>query len=277
MPSLARGSRLADSEEGPRTAAQTCKDFSSVSGAFLLPRRRGSVHFFKCMRIDLNGMERQIWRLLAVLGMCLTLWSCATTPRVRVTAEVDDPAQAQSRSVAVVADLFMDDAAEADRIAGLVRDQLASQGFAVKETENEAELVIIPTIERSKPADAAAAPPARMRRPFDVSQRVGQSSLMESQNALRNLGFEFGSLPAEEQPRVGLMVTAVSKEVWFKALVESQREIPRVWRIMAISPLKKQDVTPKLVEAVGSKLSEIAAAPVPAPTPTPSPSPKKKP
>lgn len=243
-----------------------------------MPGRRASVHVSDCMHFDFKGMERQIWRLFAVLGVCSMLWSCATAQQVKVSAEVDDPAQAKSRSVAVVADLFMDDAAEADRIAGLVRDQLASQGFTVKETENEAELVIIPTIERSKPADAAAAPSARMRRPFDVSQGVGQSSLMESQNALRNLGFEFGSLPAEEQPRVGLMVTAVSREVWFKALRESQTEIPRVWRIMAISPLKKQDATPKLVEAVGSKLSEIAAAPVPAqPTPTPSPSPEKKP
>jgi len=232
---------------------------------------------FNRMHIDLEGREQEIWRLLSAFGLCFLLWSCATAPQVKVAAEVVNPAEAKSRSVAVVADSFMDDAAEAEKLAGLIRDQLVSKGFKVQETENEAELVVIPTIERSGPANAAAAPLSRMRRPFEVSYGVGQSSLMESQNALRDLGFEFGSLPAQEQPKVGLMVTAVSREVWSKALLEQQTEIPRVWRIIAVSPLKKkEDVTPKLVEAVGSKLSEVTATPTEKPTPTPSASPKKK-
>lgn len=227
------------------------------------------------MKIQLEGNGL---RLLAAFGLCLAIFGCATVPRVKVTAEIVDPEQARSRSVAVVADSFMDDAVEADNVAGLVRNQLALQGFKVSETENEAELVVIPTIERSTSAGPAA-PPARMRRPFDVSHGLGQTGLMESQNALRNLGFEFGTLPAQEQPEIGLMVTAVSREVWFNALLEPQAEIPRVWRIVAITPLRKQDVTPKLVEAVGAKLSEIATQPAAAaqPTPTPSESPKKKP
>jgi hypothetical protein len=181
------------------------------------------------------------------------------------------------RATAVVADLFMDDAVEANTVAELVRDQLASRGFKVKETDSEAELVVIPTVERSKTAGAEAAPAGRMRRPFDVSYGFGQSSLMESQNPLRNLGFEFETLPAPEQPTVGLMVTAVTRETWFKALLEPPREIPRVWRIVAISPQKKQDITPQLVEAVGAKLNEITATPMPPAQPTPTPSaPRKK-
>jgi hypothetical protein len=227
----------------------------------------------------LKNMEWQIWRFIGISGLCLALWSCATGPQVKVVAEVANPEKARSRSVSVVADLFMDDAAEAITVAELVRDQLAAQGFKVKETESEAELVVIPTVERSKMAGAAAAPPARMRRPFDVSHGFGQSNLMESQNALRNLGFQFETFPAQEQPRVGLMVTAVSRETWFKALLEPQTEIPRVWRIVAISPQKKQDVTPQLVEAVGAKLTEITATPMrPAqPAPRPSASQKKRP
>jgi hypothetical protein len=99
---------------------------------------------------------------------------------------------------------------------------------------------------------------------------------------LRSLGFEFGPLPDQEQPKVGLTVTAVSREIWFKALLEGQTEISRVWRIIAVTPMRKQDVTPKLVAAVGSKLGEITAAPTsekttPTPSPSPSPSPQKKP
>ncbi|HEY5741810.1 MAG TPA: hypothetical protein VIS99_04655 [Terrimicrobiaceae bacterium] len=226
--------------------------------------------------IDLGGCKPGILPFLAVFGICFLFWSCATGPQVKVVAEVADPKEARSRSVAVVPDLFMNDAAEADKVAGLVRDQLVSRGFTVKETENEAELVVIPTVERSAPAGAAAAPPARMRRPFDVSYGFGQSNLMESQNALRNLGFEFGTLPAQEQPRVGLIVTAVSREEWFRAMLETQGEIPRVWRIVAICPLEKQDLTPKLVEAVGAKLSEITATSIPAAQPTPTPSIRRK-
>lgn len=221
----------------------------------------------------------KVWRSGMALVLCLAPLGCATTPRVKVTAEVTDPGRAASRSVAVVADSFMDDSAAAENVAELLRQQMVLQGFNVKQTEDEAELIVIPTIERSA-ATGDTALPARMRRPFEVSQGLGQTSLMESQNAMRNLGFEFGTLPDQEQPRIGLMVTAVSREAWSSALVEPQAEIARVWRIVAISSVRKQDVTPYLVEAVGIKLSEISAPPVraaqPTETPTPSPTPKKK-
>ena len=190
----------------------------------------------------------------------MLLGGCATAPQVKVAAEVFDPEKAKNRSVAVIADLYMDDPVEADTLAGLIRNQLTANGFKVQETENEAELVVIPTIERSKPAGTGAASLPRAWRSFDLSYGLGRTSMMESQNALRNLGFEFESAaPAPEQPKAGLMVTAVSREAWLKGLLDEKTEIPRVWRIIAVSPLKKEDVTPKLVEAVGSKFNEVAA------------------
>jgi hypothetical protein len=210
----------------------------------------------------------------------LLVGSCASAPQVKVAAEVFDSEEAKNRSVAVIADLYMEDPVEADKLAGLIRDQLIANGFKVQETESEAELVIISTIERSKPTNAAAPPLPRLRRSFDVAYDLGQSSLMESQNGLRRLGFEFGSFSAPEQLKIRLMVSAVTREDWFKALLDQQTEVPRVWRIIAVSPLEKKDVTPKLVEAVGSKLNEVAAGPTPVsekPQPTPIRSPKKKP
>ena len=231
------------------------------------------------MKSEVGNWGGKVWRPVVVLALCLAPLGCATTPRVKVTAEVADPGRAGSRSVAVVADSFMDDSAAAENVAELLRQQLVLQGFNVKQTEDEAELIVIPTIERSASTSGTTVPP-RMRRPFEVSQGLGQTSLMESQNAMRNLGFEFGTLPDQEQPRIGLMVTAVSREAWSTALVEPQTEIPRVWRIVAISSVRKQDVTSYLVEAVGIKLSEISAPPVltaqPTQTPTPSATPKKK-
>ena len=87
-----------------------------------------------------------------VLSLGLLLGGCASAPRVKVAAEVFDREKAKSRSVAVVADLYMDDPAEADKLAELMRSRLTGSGFKVQETENEADLVIVPTIERSNPA-----------------------------------------------------------------------------------------------------------------------------
>ena len=75
------------------------------------------------------------------------------------------------------------------------------------------------------------------------------------------------------------MITAVSRDAWFKGLMDEKVEIPRVWRIIAVIPLEKEDVTPKLVEAVASKLNEVAGGTVETekPQPTPGASPQKKP
>jgi hypothetical protein len=235
-----------------------------------------------CNRLRIDYRVQKTWgQLLLAWSVGLLLGGCASAPQVKVAAEVFDPEEAKNRSVAVIADLYMDDPVEADKLAGLIRNQLTANGFKVKETENEAELVVIPTIERSKPTSTGAAPLPRAWRSFDLSYGLGRANMMESQNALRNLGFEFESAaPAPEQLKAGLMVTAVTREAWFKALLDEKTEIPRVWRIIAVSPLKKEDVTPKLVEAVGSKLSEVAAGKTTEtekPHPTPSASPQKKP
>ena len=216
-------------------------------------------------------------RLVLCLGLLFA--GCAGSSQVKFAVEVTSPKEAKSRSVAVVADAYMEDPVEAEKIAGLVRSQLTANGFKVHETENEAELVVIPTMERSKPGTTGAAPLPRSWRSFDLSYGLGRGGMMESQNALQSLGFEFGSAPAPEQLRAGLMVTAVTREAWFSVLMNDKAEIPRVWRIIAMSPLKKEDVTPRLVEAVGSKLGEVGStnsAETQA-SPTPSTSPPRKP
>jgi hypothetical protein len=218
------------------------------------------------------------WLRVLTVGLSLTFFSCATTTRVKVTAEVIDPEQARSRSVMVVSDSFMSDAAEADVVAELIRGQLAASGFQITDTEEKAELIVIPTLERSSPT-ATSGIPLRMRRPFDISHGAGQTSLMESHRAMRKLGFELRTVPEQEEPRIGLMVTAISKDVWLNAPLASESEIPRVWRLVAVAPLSKEDMVTKLVEAAGAKLSEIVATPSTqaSPSPTPTSTPKKEP
>jgi hypothetical protein len=228
--------------------------------------------------MKLKDLRLHKWPPVLTLGISLAFFGCATISQVKVTAEVIDPAQVGSRSVMVVPDSYMSDAAEADTVAELVRAQLASLGFNINDTEEKAELIIIATLERSAPGTTPRVP-LRMRRPFDISYGAGQTSLVESQQAMRKLGFELRTVPEQEEPRVGLMITAITKDVWLNAPLASESEIPRVWRVVAIAPLTKEDMTTKLVEAAGAKLGEMAATPsTPAsPSPTPSPTPKKRP
>ena len=116
-------------------------------------------------------MRQELAHFIYIFGLCCAVGGCATGPRVKVTAEVIDPERARSRSVTVVSDSFMSDAAEADIVAELVRDQLASQGFKIKETEEKAELIVISTIERSAPAETARVPQRCGVR--SISQRSG--------------------------------------------------------------------------------------------------------
>ena len=195
---------------------------------------------------------------MVFLCLGLLLWGCAIAQQVKVSSEVIDATNAKKRSVAVVADLYMEDAAEADKLAELMRSQLTAKGFDVRATENEAELIVISTVERSQSIESSMKPRETAWRSFDLPYGVGQANMMQSQNALRNLGFEFDSAAPEEERRVGLMVTAVTRQAWSNAPLDEKTEIPRVWRIIAVTRLGKGDVTPKLIEAVGSKLSEVS-------------------
>jgi hypothetical protein len=226
-------------------------------------------HLFVCsgralcvgIHLEIECRESDVMRMV-FLCLGLLLWGCAIAKQVKVSSEVFDATNAKKRSVAVVADLYMEDPTEAAKLAQLIGSQLTANGFKIQETEETAELVVIPTIERSKPGSENAIPSPRLRRAWrslDLAYSSTGSQMTESQNALRNLGFDFEAAPSPVvQSKVGLVVTAVTREAWFNASPNQKTEIPKVWRIIAVTVLENEDITPRLVQAVGSKFAEVA-------------------
>src|SRR5260370_42179845 len=94
---------------------------------------------------------------------CLFLWGslvatailysgCAVTP-IEVKSDVVNPAKAGEHSVAVVPDPYMDDLTAADRLVDLVRKEMTQSGFRLSQSEDTAELVIIPHLTSSTSGD----------------------------------------------------------------------------------------------------------------------------
>ncbi len=193
---------------------------------------------------------------------------CSTTPPVTIKTEVPTPALARTKSVAVMKDFYMDDPQEAARIAAEVRDFLKRQGYSVKTTELDAELIVIPTLAQSQNAGHVTPSPPR------------QISLLPSssfeQPGMTHPGSDFSSFgevggfafDAPEIKKTGLMLSAVTRENWLRAGSEDV-SLPRVWRVTAVMETPQQARLPlekTLLQAMEPALAQITGA---APSPSP--------
>jgi glycosyltransferase involved in cell wall biosynthesis len=84
---------------------------------------------------------------------------CAVTP-LEVKSEVVNPAEAGKHSVAVIPDPYMDDLTAAKRLVDLVQKEMTLRGFRLSQSEDTAELVIIPHLTSSTSEDRPAKPDA---------------------------------------------------------------------------------------------------------------------
>jgi hypothetical protein len=186
--------------------------------------------------------------------------SCAVTP-IEVKSEVVNLAGVGKRSVAVIPDPYMDDLATSKRLVELVKKEMIQSGFRLSQSEQAAELVIIPHLTSPGPGEAPAKAVDPVPRINLINPTIGERGMMQNAGALDELP-SLATHAAVPQEQVQLTIMAVQEDVWHKALNINQLRIPQVWRISVFVPTdfstKGKEVTTEMVEAAAPRFAEIA-------------------
>jgi hypothetical protein len=172
-----------------------------------------------------------------------------------------NPTEAGKHSVAVVPDPYTDDLTTANRLVDLVRKEMKKSGFRLSQSEDTAELVIIPQLASSTSGDRAAKSVNPVATPNLISPNMGEAGMMQSSGALGELPL-LEDRPALPQDQIQLVIMAVQLDDWRKALIVNQLRVPQVWRISVFAPsnfsAKGKEVTAQLVEAAGPRFAQLA-------------------
>lgn len=207
----------------------------------------------------------------ALLAGAVAIWAgCAATgPSVTAKAEIGAPKVARG-SVAVVADVSMADAAEANHLVDLISRALKEAGFQVKSSPDDADLVAIPSLAYSSAAVDEAEGAAFSREGFQPATVGNQSGMTYSTFSFSSLDeYRTPSQPGVPQ-KCGLRVTAVTQKDWFDT--EKSRNVERVWRVIVVTSTgsrSQEEIVASLVQAATVKFRAILAvargeAPAPA-------------
>jgi hypothetical protein len=199
-----------------------------------------------------------LWGSLVAIAILYS--DCAVTP-IEVKSEMLNPAEAGKHSIAVLPDPYMDNLTAAQRLVDLVRIEMTRRGFRLSQTENSAELVIIPCLT----APASGDPPAKPLNPVPrinlIGANIGEPGMMQNTWPLGELP-QWENRPLLPQERIQLTILAVQEAVWHKALNINQLRIPQVWRISVFLPTdfsaKGKEVTAEMVGAAGPRFAELA-------------------
>ncbi len=199
-----------------------------------------------------------LWGSLVAIAFLYS--DCAITP-IEVKSEMLDPAEARKHSIAVLPDPYMDDPTAAQRLVDLVRVEMIRKGFRLSQSENTAELVIIPYLTAPTSGDTSVKPPHPVPAINLISANISEPGMMQSTGTLGELP-QWENRSSLPQERVQLTILAVQEEVWHKALNINQLRIPQVWRISVFLPTdfsaKGKEVTAEMVEAAGPRFAELA-------------------
>jgi hypothetical protein len=186
--------------------------------------------------------------------------NCAATP-IEVKSEVVNPAEAVKHSVAVIPDPYMDDLSVSNRLVDLVRKEMTQRGFRLTQSEQTAELVVIPHLTASTSGETPAKPINSVPGINLISPNVGEPGMMQNGGTLGELP-PLEARPTLPQDQIQLTILAVQEDVWHKALNIDQLRVPQVWRISVYAPThfstKGKEVTAEMVEAAGPGFAQIA-------------------
>ena len=180
-----------------------------------------------------------------LLSGLLYLGGCAAQS-VQLSGEVSVPAKAGVRKVFVMADAGTPTTPVTDQLAALLQSALREQGFKVVDSEDEADLIILPFFTLLQGQEGFT--PNRMPIEFHAQDwnDTGGNLLEGSRGTILPNRPTF--IPTS---RIGLMVTAIAHENWM-AVPPDSTDVPRVWRVTASTTSsvgEEQKYLPELVQA----------------------------
>jgi hypothetical protein len=180
-------------------------------------------------------------------------------PGINAKAEIGDAKIARG-SVAVVPDVSMPDAAEANHLVAMVSQALKDAGFRVKSSPDEADVIVIPSLAYSTPTVDAAEMTGFSREGFQPATVGNQSGMTYSTFSFSSLDEVRTPAPSMAPQKCGLRITAVTKKDWFDT--DKTRNVERVWRVIAVTSSNgrsQDEIVIALVQAATTKLRAIQA------------------
>jgi hypothetical protein len=167
----------------------------------------------------------------SVVCFSVTLMSCSSVTGVSSRGQPGKPepdATPDGSGIVVIPNPYVDDVTLADSAANQAKSELAKRGYKIVSTENQAQLVAIPTVETNFVSVAGGMPDAS---PDTLAVQMDRPGMLAN---------SFGSLPSFSQPKhIGavkpgsrvLVIEAFKKDAWDKALIVNELQLVPDWKI----------------------------------------------
>jgi hypothetical protein len=165
------------------------------------------------------------------LSFSVMLMSCSSVTGVSSRSQPTKPeaiSAPDGSGIVVIPNPYVDDATLANSAANQAKAELAKRGYKIVSSEDQAQLVAIPTVETnfiSASNDGADASPVVLTPQMDRPGMLANS---------------FGSLPSFSGPRRGgaakpagrvLVIEAFKKDAWDKALIVNELQLVPDWKL----------------------------------------------
>ena len=181
-----------------------------------------------------------------VFCVCVTLASCSSlngvSSRVQPATPGSDPTPDGS-GVVVIPNPYVDDPGLANAAADEARSELTRRGYKIVNSEDQAKLIAIPTVETnfvSAASDLHSASPVSLTSPVD---RPGM--LATTSDSLPSLSGPKRGGPVKANGNV-LVIEAFDKNAWDKALIVNELQLPATWKLRISLP---KDLEPAVAGA----------------------------
>lgn len=169
-------------------------------------------------------MKSPICHYPIILAVIFSMTGCVT-PKATIQGDVFDAKLAQQREISVLADPSLEDQDFAKRLASIVSDEAAKNGYKISKTPETVGLILLPTITRMATEEEVVEPIQRRDRTVNSSQGL-MSSTTDFQ--IRR--------PAQRPKRevkTAILVTAIPRAAWGAAPTEVY--LPKAWSVLAIT------------------------------------------